>query len=489
MRRISLFFFVTILSGLVAVGCDSAGDGDGTAVFTGRVIDQEGVPVPGAVVAAKPNADTKDSEEVRTQTDREGEYSISVDVTKETDLRLVVSKEGYRSAELTVPAFAGETREVVPMQIASTGEVEPPSGEPSNIKLLSQSDERIMVKESGGREVANLTFQVADSTGRPVTLDNQLPVRFSIAQGPGGGEFIGPKEATTDNNGKVTANLSSGTKAGVVQVLVEARLEDRTIRSKPVSVTIHGGFPHQDRFTLAPTTFNVPGRKVSGLESEIGVIVGDRYGNPARPNTAVYFTTSGGVIEGSTLTDEQGRGSANLITGRPLPEDGIALIKASTLDEDSETVESEVAVVFSGAPQLQIDDTRLGLGREYHLTLTDDRGNPLAPGTVLSVAAEGKDVKAVGNANVTLDDTVFKNGGLTYDDVRRGEGITSFSFRPVEGDNEEERPVLEAVRVTVSGPNGSASLVLTPSGASTSAAPGARLETLPGGGVRVTAAP
>ena len=71
-------------------------------------------------------------------------------------------------------------------------------------------------------------------------------------------------------------------------------------------------------------------------------------------------------------------------------------------------------------------------------------------------------MKAVGNTDVTLDDTIFT--GLTAADIVRGTGITEFTFRAVEDLNldEDGTPVIETITVKVEGPNGTLEVVLTP---------------------------
>ena len=68
-----------------------------------------------------------------------------------------------------------------------------------------------------------------------------LTSRFGV--NPGGEAFIYPQSATTDENGIVTTNVSSGTIAGVVQIIADATVDGRVIRSKPVAIAIHGGLP------------------------------------------------------------------------------------------------------------------------------------------------------------------------------------------------------------------------------------------------------
>src|SRR5690606_25805278 len=171
-----------------------------------------------------------------------------------------------------------------------------------------------------------------------------------------------------------------------------------------------------------------PGLRRYGGENPISIIAGDKYGNPVRPGTAVYFTTDAGVIEGSVLTNDQGRGSVNLISANPLPNDGIALITATTADENEQEVSAQTAVVMSGVPIVTVSPTTAVLGQTYTLTVHDQNQNPLVQGTTISVRVEGTKVKAVGNTSVTLDDTAFL-GGLTWDHVVRGPGITEFTFR------------------------------------------------------------
>lgn len=450
---------------LFNTGCDTVNDESGTVTLTGRVVRADGAPIEGALVTVPAGEDMASRDDLTTQTDAEGRYELDVDIERDTELQVRVLKNG-RTAEAHVTVLAGQEKEVRTLELnLSEEETQPRSGRPSNILLLEQSAQSIGVLESGSKEVAQLTYQVTDSTGRPVTLDNEAHVRFSFGQQPGGGEFIAPTEASTDNNGKVNVNLSSGTRAGIVQVVAEVDTGDRTIRSKPISVAIHGGLPDQDHFTLGPTQFNFPALLQFGLSNEISVIVGDKYGNPVKPGTGVYFTTDYGVIEGSAATDAQGRGTVTLLSGQPLPPDGVAVVEAETADENEQRVFGRTPVLFTGRPVITVSPTTAALGQTYSLTVTDPNGNPLAAGTTISVLAEGTKVKAVGNTGVTLDDTVFE-GGLAYENVQRGPGITEFTFRAVEDQevDEDGTPTIETITINVSGPNGTLEVVLTRDG-------------------------
>ena len=484
MKRLFLLILPLAFLSLYGVGCDAFKPDEevptgGVVTLIGQVLnDQTNNPVPGAFVTVQP-------QNLLIEADDEGRYRIDVEIDSTMDLQVVAEKEGFSESSVTVLALAGREVDVPTLRIVQLLADEPISGLASNILLLQQSTSSIGVKESGSQEVAKITFQVADSLGRPVILDNTTLVRFSLGVQPGGGEFIFPQNAATDNNGLVTVNLSSGTKAGIVQIVAEADVDGRTIRSLPVAVSIHGGLPDQDHFSIGPGKFNFPGLTTFGLTNPISVIVGDKYSNPVKPGTSVSFSTTHGIIEGSTQTDDTGRGGVILISANPVPPDGIALITATTADENQQDVIGQTPVIFSGVPVI----TATQLDQTYNLTVTDPNGNPLAEGTVISVKAEGTKVKAVGNTSVILDDSAFL-GGNAYENVLRGPGITEFTFVAVPDLtlDEEGSPEIESVTIKVSGPNGTLEIVLTTAGEAATRTEGATIERIGRDVIRVRAA-
>ncbi len=473
MKRFLTLFITLLTLGIVFAGCDAlSGDDEGGLVtLEGQVLNAStNNPVPNAFITILPY-------NLLFETDAEGRFSAAVEIDSTMNLNLRATKDGFGSQSNTVLALAGRTVEVPTFRLNQTASDKPVSGKASNILLLKQSSQSIGVKESGSEEVAQITFQVADSLGRPVILNQSADVKFTLGEQPGGGEFIFPAAARTDNNGQVTVNLSSGTRAGVVQVVAEALVEGRRIRSLPVSVAIHGGLPEQLHFSLGPARYNFPGLRTFGIINPVSVVVGDKYGNPVKEGTAVYFTTTHGVIEGSVLTNKEGRGTVKLISANPLPSDGIGIITASTADENQNKVSDQIPVIFSGLPVVRIEPAVARLNQTYKLTITDGKGNPLVEGTVVSVRVEGTKVKATGNTQVVLDDTGFA-GGMRYEHVRRGTGITEFMFRAVPDLrlDEEGEPAVETITVTVRGLNGSIEIVLPKEGAAFSARRDVQLE-------------
>ncbi|MEK9138204.1 MAG: Ig-like domain-containing protein [Bacteroidota bacterium] len=192
------------------------------------------------------------------------------------------------------------------------------TGSAAAIALIQASLNAISVREVGADETTLLTFEVRDSLGVPVDQAHQANVSFFIQSGPGGGEYVAPTSALTQGStGRVQTTLSSGIKAGVVQIVAQTIVGSRTIRSAPVIVNIFGGFPDQAHFSIGSDKLNFPGYNILNLTNRITVIAGDKYSNPVRPGTAVYFRTTGGTINVplTAYTSNDGVATATLRSG------------------------------------------------------------------------------------------------------------------------------------------------------------------------------
>jgi hypothetical protein len=444
-----VFLFFLVLMGCKKKAVEPEVPQQKTVILSGSVFESvTGSPIDSAVVKV-----TGITPQIVTYTDSVGKYRVSFGVEVETEVKVIAFKEGYEPDTVAVLAIPGRTVNVPSLLLKRTAPETPTSGEAASIVLVSQTAKSIGVKGSGSVETAQMVFEVQDSSGKPVDLAHSVEVSFRIGSGPGGGEFIYPPKARTDAKGRVTANIVSGTKAGVVQIVAESNVGSKTIRSLPVVIVIHGGLPDSAHFSIAPEKLNFPGYNVFGLRNKITAYVGDKYGNPVKPGTAVYFTTTGGIIEGSALTNEQGQGSVDLISAEPRPVHpvlgpGYAVITATTADENQRTIKAETIVLFSGIPQITVEPTTFdipNLGSQvFNYTVSDQNGNPLAGGTTIRVTIDGKDIRALGDLDITIPDT-------------RDRSWTRFSFAIQDTTSDTvERPVL--IRISASGPNGSATV-------------------------------
>ncbi len=410
-ETIGKFIIICSILSLGMWGCESStSSNENLVTLSGRVLNIEtDTPIDGAIIQV-----LSVSPILTLIADSLGKYTVDFEIEETQEIKVAAFKESFLSDTTTVLVVPGQIVEVPLFRLSPTISTPSKSGEAATIILHSQSVPSIGVRESGAEEVAQLVFEAQDSLGRPIDLDHLIEVRFTFGSAPGGGEFINPPTVTTGNNGLAPTYIFSGTVAGVVQIIAEADVGSRTIRSRPVAITIHGGLPDAPHFSVATQKVNFPGYNIFGRINQITAFVGDRYTNPVRPGTSVSFSTSGGIIEGSAQTNEFGEGSVNLISAAPRPNHstfgpGFATVTATTIDENQMMISTDVIVLFSGIPQISISPTSFtipnGGAQTFFYTVSDQNANPLAEGTNISVSVSGEDVKTFGRLDYELPDT------------------------------------------------------------------------------------
>lgn len=384
------------------------------SLISGQVINSNsGIPVDSAFVQIIGSSIYQTA-----YTNSQGKYSVSVSLSSNSNLTVYVSKSGFIQDTTLITVTYGVDYSASVISMKSTAGTQKPSGNPVSIYLFNQSATNIGVQGSGSAETATLIFVAVDSTGTPIDLDHSVNVAFSFGQHPGGGEEFSPATVATNDQGQASVNITSGTKSGTVQIYAQITIGNQKIYSMPVAITINGGLPDQAHFSIAPANVNFPGYDIYGLTDAINAYVGDKYGNPVRSGTSVYFTTTGGIIGGSAVTNSDGIGTVNLLSAAPQPSDavkgaGFALITASTADENKNTIKSSIYVLFSGRTQItNITPTSFNIpnagSQTFGFKVSDENGNPLASGTNITVTAAGTSVATQGDVAVTLPDTQSK---------------------------------------------------------------------------------
>ncbi len=330
------------------------------------------------------------------------------------------------------------------------------SGYASSIVLLGTSTDptRVLsVRGTGSNESSILRFVVKDSLGNAVDLAHTATVTFSVNGGPGGGEYVSPTTATTDASGSVFTTFNSGTKAGVVQVKASTTIGSTTITSAPVTFTMAGGLPDSNRITVWTTSQNYPGLVQAGnLLGEVNVQLGDKYGNPVQAGTAVYFTSTGGIISSSAFTNAAGLATANLYGGGLAPVLGQDTITVTTVGENNTTITKRLTVTFSGSPVVTLlnvptDTITIFDGGYFDVDyrLADANLNPLAAGNNLSVSITG-----------TAGSGVTRSGDIGFSTIdTRSSNFTSFRMRLSDATANGGVSGEFIVTISVSGPNGS----------------------------------
>jgi hypothetical protein len=456
------YSFIGLL--LFSFGCKGllSKSGGQTIVVTGHVIDKtSGQPINNAVVRT-----VSPPPEIDEVTDSTGAFTLKLKIDSTESYKIEAQKEGYYVYTTTVLAVPGrnvnlpdlmlQTQDSTSTTGGGTANSNRTSGYAASIMLSSVSSNSIVVKESGGNESSELDFVVQDSSGIPVDLNHAATINFKFGSAPGGGETLNPLQAKTNENGEAVTTLTSGTKAGVVQVVAQATVNGNVIQSKPVPISIDSGLPDQSHFTLAANQYNIPFPDI-GKRYKFTCFAGDKYGNVVTQGVSVYFTTNGGYIEGSATTGTDGSASVNLTDGNPYPPNGIASIIATTADENFNTVTDTVKVIFSEGPIITISPTSFNIpnggSQTFNYTVMDNKGYPMAIGTSVSVNVEGQNIKTAGDIGPAITDVAPDFSNINQ--------LTNFSFSI--NDSQPDTAVSVPVYITIesNGPNGNAKVKIT----------------------------
>ena len=347
-------------------------------------------------------------------------YTRTIAFTDTLPINLTVTishanHETFNSPVLIIRPGVTYTR-IDTLRDTSSTPVVPGAAKVASISLVKVSTNQIGVRGSGGQETSTITFIANDRAGNPI--GSQL-IKFRL-KGAGGGAFLFPDSSKTDTKGQVLTILTSGILAGVFQVQATSDTGGPTlVTSSPVPITVAGGMPDSTHFSIAFEKFNIPGWLFFGLKDKITAFVGDKYGNPVQPNTAVYFGTNGGIISASAYTGDDGSATTQLQSAEPRPSGGLAKIIASTIGDTGKSLKDSGYVCFSGAPIVNSTDSlniQDGASVVFHFSVNDLNARPMSAGTKITVSLDGngaKQIKMSGDVDNTLTDHINGGPGVT----------------------------------------------------------------------------
>ncbi|MDP2982110.1 MAG: invasin domain 3-containing protein [Candidatus Latescibacter sp.] len=215
-------------------------------------------------------------------------------------------------------------------------------GKPQSIQL-SFTPTTVGVQKSGRNETLQIKADVKDNKNNPVRDGNMIKFELVGAYDTGvtitpGGTTAFMSRPVPTVNGIATVSFHSGTRAGTIRV--KATVVDSTgvvvtpvVSSETTQFQVFSGPAFLDtsnlndpftnsHITVAGAPLNIFAGELNTVNSTttISVLVGDRYNNPVTEGTAVYFTTTGGVITTRTgFTDAQGMATVTLFAGNPFP--------------------------------------------------------------------------------------------------------------------------------------------------------------------------
>jgi hypothetical protein len=187
------------------------------------------------------------------------------------------------------------------------------------ISYVSSSPTNIGLKGMGGlgiQETSKVTFKVVDTSGAPKA--NQL-VTFALNTNVGG-LALSTYTGSTAADGTVSTIVQAGIVATPVRVTAstEVGTPPITISTQSDQLVVSTGVPAQDGFSVSIANLSPECWNVDGVTSKVTARLSDHFHNPVPDGTAVYFTTSGGVIQ-SSCTTTGGACSVNWTSQNPRP--------------------------------------------------------------------------------------------------------------------------------------------------------------------------
>ncbi|HTO95304.1 MAG TPA: hypothetical protein VMM80_13015 [Bacteroidota bacterium] len=474
--------FIAALGGLAA-SCSNTNNANGPQAgqggVSGVVTDAtSSSPLGGVTVSAQPLGAAATS----TTTGADGKYNFTFTIDSTSSVQLAFHVSGYRDTSLVAPL---RSNSITTANVALTRRSQISGGGGSGIAqtiaFLGAAPPEIRVKGVGQIETTTLTWEVRDSLGLPVDATHAIQLTFAITNGPGGGEFLSPTSVLTNNNGQAIMTLSSGIRSGVVQVTATGTLPGSgTVTTQPVRIVIDAGFPDQTHFTFGAPSFNLPVLGTFGVHNKVAVLVGDKWTNPVPPGTAVYLSSTAGVVTAAIFTDINGQGSGDIISGNPLPfgshaapangsrpfGDGYYYVLARTVGQGAVTIQDSILMLWSGPSIISnfsptTFNIQNGGSQSFTFTVADALGHPLAGGTTISVVAA---VPPPPDPNAPVNQVIVTfglNGGLTLgDNIAPGPNVTAFSCRLSDGNIAISESTRTTLTVFVNGPNGQATYTI-----------------------------
>lgn len=203
------------------------------------------------------------------------------------------------------------------------------------LKIISTSPESIAIKGSANSSrpsVSEVTFQLLDKDDQPITTGETIT--FSLSTTVGGIE-LSQEQVETDEEGYAKVRVNAGTIATVVSVTATYESDDGEIiqtTSSPISIS--NTIPDLDSFSLSiEGTFLPNAWRYDGIEVPLTIRAADRNNNRISGAVVNFVTTYGSIDSECVLED--GACTVTWISQGERPEDGVVLILARTVGEES----------------------------------------------------------------------------------------------------------------------------------------------------------
>ncbi|MEN8177110.1 MAG: hypothetical protein ABFS39_00640 [Pseudomonadota bacterium] len=246
----------------------------------------------------------------------------------------VVVSGGIATTTYTASGCSGDdtitaTSTVNDSTLTATGSITVQPASLGSLQFVSAIPSDIGINGLGLVEVSKVTFMILDTNGNPVANEE---VTFELNTDVGG-ITLSDASATSDINGLVQVDVTSGTIATTVRVTATL-VSNPLIKSQSDSLIISTGIADQNSMSVSAVTLNPEAWNFDGVTVGINVYAADHFNNPVPDGTAVSFTTEGGQV-GSGCFIQAGGCSVTWTSSNPRPIDGRVTILASMIGEES----------------------------------------------------------------------------------------------------------------------------------------------------------
>lgn len=209
----------------------------------------------------------------------------------------------------------------------------------ASLSFESAEPTQIRIKGAGGTgssESSLVSFKVTSANGQPAA---QQEVSFTLDTVVGGLSFANGTanaQSQTNSQGIASVRVLSGTVPTPVRVVATAVDTDtkEVITSQSEQLTVNTGLPQQLGFSLATSNANPEAGNIDGEKVTVTARLSDSFGNPAPNDTTVNFTSEGGQIEPSCLT-QNGVCSVTWTSSDPRPQDHRITVLAYALGHET----------------------------------------------------------------------------------------------------------------------------------------------------------
>lgn len=319
-------------AGLIDVGIgDAVLPPNGTTSLSVNLVDSEGALTTGTAEVSFTSACVRAG--TATLTDGSGEETTSI-TTQTGRATIVYTAEGCMGTdEVTATATLSSLVVNAATAILTITEVSA-----QNIVFDSATPAQISLKGAGGIETSDVRFIVNGPDGLPLS---GVPVTLTLNNNVGGvclanaGICTQEVSTTSNANGAVTARVQAGTITTTVRVTASTETANGdTISTQSSGLVVSTGIPDQDSMSIAASQYNPP-VYTEGFEVDVTIRMADAFNNPVPAGTSVSFTTSGGLIDSSCITNEASACTVKWRNQSPRPATGKVTILATALGNES----------------------------------------------------------------------------------------------------------------------------------------------------------